>query len=84
MLFEHANFRGAHKHLLRAEHNFNAADDSFFSDRVSSLAVRQGRWRCFRHANYIAPYPPLLAQGLYPWVGDIGIANDDMSSARPE
>lgn len=84
VLFEHANFHGAHKHLLRAEHNFNAADDSFFNDRVSSLAVRQGRWRCFRHADFIAPYPPLLAQGLYPWVVAIGIDNDDMSSARPE
>lgn len=84
VLFEHANFHGAHKHLLRAENNFNAADDSFFNDRVSSLAVRQGRWRCFRHANYIAPYSPLLVQGLYPWVVASGISNDDMSSARPE
>lgn len=83
-LFEHANFHGAHKHLVRAEHNFNAPDDSFFNDRVSSLAVRQGRWRCFRHANFLAPYPPLLARGLYPWVGALGITNDDMSSARPE
>ena len=84
VLFEHANFHGAHKHLLQAERNFNAADDSFFNDRVSSLAVRQGRWRFFRHVNYIAPYPPLLMQGLYPWVVATGITNDDMSSARPE
>jgi hypothetical protein len=84
VLFEHANFHGAHKHLFWAEHNFNAADDSFFNDRVSSLAVRHGRWRCFRHANYIARYPRLLTQGLYPWVVTVGIDNDDMSSARPE
>ena len=84
VLFEHANFHGAHKHLFQAEPNFNAGDDSFFNDRVSSLAVRQGRWRCFRHSNYVTPYPPLLAQGIYPWVGALGITNDDMSSARTE
>jgi hypothetical protein len=84
VLFEHVNFRGAHKHLFRAEHNLAAADDSFFNDRVSSLAVRQGRWRCFRHVNFIAPYPQVLSQGLYPWVLTVGITNDDMSSARPE
>ena len=84
VLFEHANFHGAHKHLFRGEPNFNAGGDSFFNDRVSSLAVRQGRWRCFRHAGFVSPYPPALAQGLYPWVRAIGITNDDMSSARPE
>lgn len=84
VLFEHANFHGAHKHLFRAEASFRASDDAFFNDRVSSLAVRQGRWRCFRHANFVSPYPPTLAQGLYPWVGTLGITNDDMSSARPE
>ena len=84
VLFEHANYHGAHKHVFGPERNLNAADDAFFNDRVSSLAVRQARWRCFRHANFIAPYAPLLAQGLYPWVVAAGIANDDMSSARPE
>ncbi len=84
VLFQHANFHGAHKHLVRAEHNLNAADDSFFNDRVSALAVRQGRWRCFRHSGFVAPYPPLLTTGLYPWVVAAGIANDDLSSARPE
>ncbi len=84
VLFEHANFHGAHRHLLQSEPNFNAGNDAFFNDRTSSLAVRQGRWRCFRHANYVAAYPPLLSQGLYPWVGALGITNDDMSSARPE
>ena len=83
-LFEHANFHGAHKHLFDAERNLAASDDAFFNDRVSSIAVRQARWRAFRHVNFVAPYPPLLAPGLYPWVVASGIANDDLSSARPE
>jgi hypothetical protein len=84
VLFQHANFHGAHKHLFREEANFNATDDRFFNDVVSSLAVRSGRWRCYRHANYVTPYPPLLSAGLYPWVGSLAITNDDMSSARIE
>ncbi|MBA2659482.1 MAG: tyrosinase family protein [Nitrosospira sp.] len=84
VMFEHANFHGEHKHLFRDEPNFNAGDDSFFNDKVSSLAVRQSSWRCFRHAGYVAPYSQLLVQGLYPWVGALGITNDDMSSARIE
>jgi hypothetical protein len=73
-----------HKHLFRAEHNLNAADDSFSNDRVSSLVVREGHSRCFRHSNFVAPYPPLLTPGLYPWVVASGISNDDISAARPE
>jgi Beta/Gamma crystallin len=84
VLFQHADFRGAHKHLLRDEPSFNASDDSFFNDRVSSLVVRSGRWRCYRHSNYVTPYPPLLSVGLFPWVGSLAITNDDMSSARIE
>jgi hypothetical protein len=84
VLFQHVSFHGAHKHLLRDEPNFNAADDSIFNDRVSSLVVRSGRWRCYRHANYVTPYPPSLSTGLYPWVGALQITNDDMSSARIE
>lgn len=83
VLFEHANYHGAHKHIFQAEPNLNAGDDSFFNDRVSSLAVREGQWRCFRHSNFVSPYSPTLTPGLYPWVVTLGITNDDMSSVQP-
>jgi len=82
VLFEHANFHGAHKHVLSEETNLNAADDSFFNDRVSSLAILHGSWSFFRDAGYGNPYPPTLGPGSYSWVEAAGIKNDDMSSLR--
>ena len=83
ILFEHANYRGAHKHVYTAEPNLNAGDDSYFNDRVSSLVVLGGNWELCRHSNYNTPYSVVLGPGRYPWVGAIGITNDDMSSLRP-
>jgi hypothetical protein len=83
ILFEHASFHGAHKHLFRAEPNLNASDDNFFNDRVSSIAILKGNWEFFRHAGFNAPYPVVLGPGLYTFVGNVNIANDDLSSLRP-
>ncbi len=85
LLFEHANFHGAHKHIVAAEANLNASDDNFFSDKVSSIAVLSGEWLFCRDANFINPYRNGLAlnKGAYSFVGDVGINNDDMSSLRP-
>src|SRR6266567_2020850 len=83
VLFEHANFHGAHKHIFGAESNLNAGDDNFFNDRVSSLAAINGSWSFFRDAGYMGQYPGgALAPGLYPWVEAVNIKNDDMSSLR--
>jgi beta/gamma crystallin len=83
ILFEHANFHGAHKHVFRAEPNLNAGDDSFFNDKVSSLAVLGGTWAFFRNANFNGQYAQSLGPGLYSFVGNVDIQNDDMSSLRP-
>jgi len=85
VLFEHINFHGAHKHVLRAEANLNASDDSFFNDRTSSIAIVRSSWGFYRHANFVDQYPPLLgpASTIYPWVEDVGIQNDDLSSLQP-
>src|SRR4029434_3433155 len=57
-----------HKHLFRAEHNLNAADDSFSNDRVSSLVVREGHSRCFRHSNFVRPILPFsLRASTHGW-----------------
>ena len=89
MLFENANFHGAHKHVFTREPNLNAADDNFFNDKVSSLVVLADNWRFFADSNFMKPYPPILGpatipQGIapagFPSVGSVGIKNDDMSS----
>jgi hypothetical protein len=81
VLFEHAWFHGAHKHIVIDEANLNAPDDNFFNDRVSSIAVLSGEWTFFRDYYYQNQYPNVvLLKGQYPFVEDIGITNDDMSS----
>ncbi len=83
ILFEHANFHGAHKHVLGGEPHLDAADDNFFNDKVSSLAVFSGQWNFFSAPKFEVPYKPTLSKGTYPSVTDVGIKNDDMSSLRP-
>jgi len=85
ILFEHANFRGEHKHVFQAEPNLDAPEDNYFNDRVSSIAVIWARWEFFRRPNFVNLYPSILAPAaaLYPWVEDLGIQNDDISSLRP-
>lgn len=83
LLFEHANFHGAHKHVAAAESNLNADDDSFFNDAVSSLIVLEGTWSFFADADFLSPYPASLGPGAYSSVADQSITNDDMSSLSP-
>ncbi|OTY65078.1 hypothetical protein BK746_00025 [Bacillus thuringiensis serovar yosoo] len=82
ILFEHANFRGAHKHVFNQESNLNAPDDNFFNDKVSSIVIISGQWQFYRDWNFQNPYPYILGPGTYPWVEAVGIKNDDMSSLR--
>ena len=81
ILFENANFHGAHKHVFTREPNLNAADDNFFNDRVSSLVVLEGNWAFYADATFKRQYPPILGPGLYPGL-PAGIKNDDMSSLQ--
>lgn len=85
VLFEHANFHGAHKHIFSAEPNLNADDDHSFNDITSSIAVLAGTWATFADSQFKQPYPSLIGPGLYPWVADaaIQIKNDDLSSLQP-
>jgi hypothetical protein len=82
ILFEHNDFRGAHKHVFDAEANLGDPIDNFFNDKVSSLVVVSGEWLFYRNANFNTPYPRILAPGRYANVTDVGIQNDDMSSLR--
>ncbi|MEG3437327.1 beta/gamma crystallin-related protein [Pannus brasiliensis CCIBt3594] len=83
ILFEHANFHGAHKHVFGREPNLNAEDDNFFNDRVSSIVVISGNWAFYRHAGFDGQYARILGPGTYPFVEDVDIQNDDISSLQP-
>lgn len=83
ILFEHANFHGAHKHVFAAEPNLNAGDDNFFNDKTSSIAVLEGDWAFFGDSGFSRQYPPILGPGIYSWVEAVQIKNDDMSSLKP-
>ena len=82
ILFEHANFRGRHRHIFNAEQNLNAGDDDEFNDIVSSIVVVSGNWQFFRNSNFDDDYPSILGPGIYPWVVDINIRDNDISSLR--
>jgi len=83
VLFEHRDFHGAHKHVVSAEPNLNAGDDSGFNDTVSSIVVLAGNWLTFADGGFHRPYSPVIGPGCYPWVEDIDITNDDLSSLQP-
>jgi hypothetical protein len=93
ILFENANFHGQHKHVFGPEPNLNAPDDNFFNDKVSSLVfLRSESWKFYRDAGFNTPYPPTLGPvqgpdgyvpGRYPFVANVEIKNDDMSSLQP-
>src|SRR5262245_7821758 len=82
MLFEHANFHGAHKHVFTREPNLNAQDDNFFNDKVSSLIVLDRNWAFYADSNFYCYYPPIVQRILYP--GPTARTSDlDMSSLQP-
>ncbi len=83
ILFKDANYTGDHKHVFAAEPNLNASDDSGFNDSVSSLAILSGNWEFYANSGFQSPYKPILGQGGLPFVANIGIKNDDMSSLQP-
>ena len=80
LLFEHATFRGAHKHVFNAESNLNDSEDDSFNDATSSIVVLQNVWWTFRDSGFLHAYDVTLGQGLFPGVEQVGIANNDLSS----
>ena len=82
ILYKDANFQDPHKHVFNSEDNLNADGDSDFNDAVSSLVVLKGNWKFYRNSGFDDDYPVVLGPGLYPWVGDFKIRNDDMSSLQ--
>ena len=82
VLFEHRDFRGAHKHLYGSEPNLNHQYDNFFNDKISSFVIVSGTWQFFRDVNYGPPASNVFGPGRYNWVEYVGIPNDSVSSIR--
>ncbi|MEI6847427.1 MAG: beta/gamma crystallin-related protein [Chlorobiaceae bacterium] len=82
VLFEHANFHGAHKHLFASEPNLNAPDDNYFNDKISSFVVVSGQWQFFKDLNYSGLASRIFGPGVYNWVESYGFPNDTITSVR--
>lgn len=80
--FQHANFRGYHRHIFGMERNLNHPEERTLNDQISSFVVLSGTWRFYLHTNFNGAiggeYPP----GAYKWVEAVGVKNDQVSSLR--
>lgn len=76
ILFEHANFHGAHKHVFTCEDNLNSSDDSFYNDKTSSIIVISGYWNFYRDSRYRG-FTFQFGPGAYPTLPAL---NDDITS----
>ncbi|MES9684127.1 beta/gamma crystallin-related protein [Gottfriedia acidiceleris] len=61
----------------------NAIDDHSINDKASSIVVIGGNWRLYRNSGINISYAPVLGPGLYRFVGDWQIENDQISSLKP-
>jgi hypothetical protein len=83
ILFELANFRGAHRHVFVAEPNLAASDDPAFNNKTSSIVVLEGEWEFFADEDFRTKTGDTLGTGTYPFVTNIGMKNNAISSLRP-
>jgi hypothetical protein len=83
-----SGFGGLHTHVFESTPDFASLAlggvgvniDGSWNDIVSSFVIVSGTWQCFRDANFRVPQGGLLGPGVYPWVEDLGIDNDSISS----
>jgi hypothetical protein len=85
LLFQGRDFG---KPMLRVDNYLVSLAPSGFNDNVSSIIVLNGHWVFYRDDAFKSPYTTagnmqlVLSRGMYPYVGDVGIADDDLSSLR--
>lgn len=82
LLFENVNFRGSHVHVFQGVQDLGNMD---FAKKASSFVVKSGQWSFYKDTEFDGSYPqqPVFGVGIYPWVEDVGIANDSISSLQP-
>jgi hypothetical protein len=85
-----AGFGGLHTHLFQSTPDFTKLAlggagvpiAGNWNDRISSFVIVSGTWQCFRDINFQVPQGGLLGPGVYPFVANLGIDNDSISSVR--
>jgi hypothetical protein len=77
ILFENSEFAGGHQHVLQ-----DMSTLAGLGWGVSALAVEYGTWRISSSENFIAPQGRPLTRGIYPYVGDYDIQNDQAASIK--
>jgi beta/gamma crystallin len=81
VLHAHPNCRGPHRHFHRSEPDLERHG---FNDQASSMAIQTGNWHFFSGKRFQERYEGVaLGPGFYPWLPNVGIGNDDMSSLTP-
>ena len=87
-IFEHRDFGGNYLIVDTTQPQLSVhmnGNDSW-NDRISSFVVLRGNWQLFRHENFQERFVNNRTQrtfftpGLYSWVEDYGIDNDQISS----
>jgi hypothetical protein len=85
IIYQHRDFRGAHRHIFGNEANLNNPEDRGLNDAMSSFVVLSGNWALFRHSNFVDQVGGrTFGPGQYEWVGDFNIPNDAVSSLRAQ
>jgi Beta/Gamma crystallin len=92
VLYADANFGGLHTHLFQTTPDFTQLsliggnlgllDGVSWNDQVSSFVIVSGAWLFFADVEFGSPQGDELGPGLYPWVVDVKIANDALSSIQ--
>jgi hypothetical protein len=82
IIFQHANFRGHHRHIFGEERNLNHPEDRTLNDKMSSFVVLSGTWKLYQHKNFDRAYDREFSPGEYKWVGSVDVENDQVSSLK--
>lgn len=51
-----------------------------WNDKISSFIIHSGYFQFYTDENFQNPEGGLIGPGYYPWVADLGIVNDTISS----
>ena len=76
-IYEHKNFGG---HNVITSLNWIYVGD-WWNDKISAIVVVRGRWRFYQHSQFRGNYWD-LNPGFYPWVENVSIPNDVISSFK--
>jgi Beta/Gamma crystallin len=92
ILFEHPNFRGAHRHIYRTEKTLNDPGNipgvparvlpalGQFDETTSSIIVVKGTWILYRNKDLEERVGDEAVPGAYPSVSDLHITGNTISS----